>query len=105
MKNLLIAVFVLSFSLGHAQEITGKIDNHKKSEMDIAIMAFGMDNPIIVGKVDKNANFSVNLDIAQVSGAQASEENMMPLYFSFNFKCMDSNQFGSYKETALLFSY
>jgi hypothetical protein len=68
--------------------------------MDIAIMAFGMDNPIIVGKVDKNANFSVNLDIAQVSEAQASEENMMPLYFSFYFKCMDSNQFGSYKETA-----
>jgi hypothetical protein len=31
MKNLLIAVFVLSFSSGHAQEITGKIDNHKKS--------------------------------------------------------------------------
>jgi hypothetical protein len=36
----------------------------------------------------------------QTSEAQASEENMMPLYFSFYFKCMDSNQFGSYKETA-----
>ena len=100
MKKLFIAVCLLSYSWGHAQEITGKVDNHKKSEMDITIMAFGMDNPIIVGKVDKNASFSVNLDIAQVSETQASEENMMPLYFSFYFKCMDSDKFGSHKETA-----
>lgn len=99
MKKLLIAFCLLNYSWGNTQEITGKIENHKNSEMDIVIMAFGMDNPIIVGKVDKKANFSVNLEMATVSESQASDDNLGPLYFSFYFKCLDSDKFGSYRET------
>jgi hypothetical protein len=99
MKKLLIAVCLLNYLWGNAQEITGKVENHKNSEMDITIMAFGMDNPIIVGKVDKKANFSVNVEMATVPESQTSDDNMMPLYFSFHFKCMDSDKFGSYEET------
>lgn len=98
MKKLLVAFCLLNYLWGNTQEITGKVENHEKAEMDIAIMAFGMDNPIIVGKVDKKANFSVNVEMVTVSESLGSDDNMMPLYFSFYFKCMDSNKFGLYKE-------
>lgn len=98
MKKLLIAFCLLNYLWGNTQEITGKVENHKKSEMDIVIMAFGMDNQIIVGKVDKKANFSVNLEIATVPESQGSDDNMGPLYWSFYFKCLDSDKFGVYKE-------
>lgn len=98
MKKLLLAFCLLNYLWGNTQEIAGKVENHKKSEMDIVIMAFGMDNPVIVGKVDKKANFSVNLEMATVSESQASDDNMGPLYWSFYFHCFDSDKFGLYKE-------
>jgi hypothetical protein len=98
MKKVLFTMFLLSYLAGNSQEIAGKVENHRKSKMDITIMAFGADNPIVVGKVDEKANFSVNLDMATVSESQGSDENMGLLYWSFYFKCMDSNKFEAYKE-------
>jgi hypothetical protein len=72
-----------------AQEITGKIKNHGKSDMDMVLMLFGMDYPISIGRVDKKGQFTANLE--NVTLNNIPEENLSmssgDLYFNFYFKC------------------
>jgi hypothetical protein len=84
------------FFWAKAQEITGKIQNHEKSEMDLVLMLFGMDNPISIGTVDKNGQFTA--DLADINIDQIPEEfksmSLGPLYFNFHFNCNDAKDFG-----------
>jgi hypothetical protein len=96
--SILILVAMVSFSV-QAQKISGKVEGHNKGEMDITIMAFGLDNLISAGKVDKKGNFSVNLNLATVSESLAQADNMLPLHFSFFFKCLDIRKFGLFEKT------
>ncbi|WP_084121033.1 hypothetical protein [Aquiflexum balticum] len=88
------------FFWANAQEITGNVKNHNKSEMDLVLMLFGMDYPVSIGKVDKKGQFTANLD--NLSLDQIPEENMSmsmgPLYFNFHFNCNNSDAFGENAE-------
>jgi hypothetical protein len=102
MKYLLTLLFLTSFCWLQAQEIKGTIEKHKKTEMDITIMAFGMDNWVHIGKVDRKGNFSIDLEKVPMDESQISDENMGPLFFAFPFRCMDSDNFGEHKETPVV---
>ncbi|WP_158856440.1 hypothetical protein [Lunatibacter salilacus] len=96
MKSTLILLYMCCFFCANAQEMRGKIKNHGKSEMDMVLMLFGMDNPISIGTVNKKGEFTANL--ANLTIDHISEDNRSmsigPLYFNFYFKCNDSNDFG-----------
>lgn len=100
MKPTLILCFMCCFFWANAQEITGKIKNHGKSDMDLVLMLFGMDYPISIGKVDKKGQFTANLDNLNLD--QIPEENMSmsmgPLYWNFHFNCNNSDAFGENAE-------
>ncbi|SMD44229.1 hypothetical protein SAMN00777080_2849 [Aquiflexum balticum DSM 16537] len=100
MKPILILCFMCCFFWANAQEITGNVKNHNKSEMDLVLMLFGMDYPVSIGKVDKKGQFTANLD--NLSLDQIPEENMSmsmgPLYFNFHFNCNNSDAFGENAE-------
>lgn len=102
MKQLMILFFLTNFCGLQAQEMKGTIKNHKKSEMDITIMAFGMDNWVHIGKVDRKGNFSVNLETVSIDESLISDDMMGPMYFAFPFKCWDSDEFGVYKTTPVV---
>jgi hypothetical protein len=80
----------------NAQELTGKIENHENSQMELVLMLFGMEKPISIGTVDKKAQFTASLD--NISTDQISEEDIAmyigELYFSFYFECKDREVFG-----------
>ncbi|RPA67116.1 hypothetical protein EF405_16745 [Cyclobacteriaceae bacterium YHN15] len=88
------------FFWANAQEITGNIKNHGKSDMDMVLMLFGMDYPVSIGKVDKKGQFTANLE--NLSLDQIPEENlsmsMGPLYWNFHFNCNNSDAFGENAE-------
>jgi hypothetical protein len=88
------------FFWANAQEITGNVKNHGKSEMDMVLMLFGMDYPVSIGKVDKKGQFTANLD--NLSLDQIPEENismsMGPLYWNFHFNCNNADAFGENAE-------
>jgi len=96
MKWTITAFLICCFFWANAQEVTGIIKNHEKSEMDLVLMLFGMDNPISIGTVDKKGQFTANLENANIDNI--SEENlsmsMGELYFSFFFDCADREAFG-----------
>ena len=89
MKPTLILCFMCCFFWANAQEMTGKIQNHRKTDMDLVLMLFGMDYPISIGSVDKKGQFTANLE--NVSLDNIPEENLSmssgDLYFNFYFKC------------------
>lgn len=96
MKLALILCLICFVFCANAQEITGKIQNHKKTEMDMVLMLFGMDNPISIGTVDKKGQFKANLSNLTID--QIPDENrsmsMGDLYFNFYFNCNDRGAFG-----------
>lgn len=96
MKTIITLIFICVFLTGNAQEITGKIQNHEKSEMDIVLMLFGMDNPISIGTVDKKGDFKVSLENISVDHIPQENKSMSmgELYFSFFFNCNDREAFG-----------
>jgi hypothetical protein len=100
MKALLTLCFMCAFFWAKAQEITGTIKNHEKSDMDLVLMLFGMDYPVSIGKVDKKGQFTANLE--NLSLDQIPEENismsMGPLYWNFHFNCNNSDAFGENAE-------
>jgi len=100
MKPTLILCFMCCFFWANAQEMTGKIKNHEKDDMDLVLMLFGMDYPVSIGKVDKKGQFIANLE--NLSLDQIPEENlsmsMGPLYWNFHFNCNDSDAFGENAE-------
>lgn len=100
MKSSLTLFFMFCFLWTNAQEISGKIKNHEKSEMDLVLMLFGMDNPISIGKVDKKGQFTANLDNAKIDGIPEDFLSMSigPLYFNFHFNCNSSDDFGANAE-------
>ncbi|EPR70573.1 hypothetical protein ADICYQ_0997 [Cyclobacterium qasimii M12-11B] len=85
-----------SFFWANAQEITGVIKNHEKTEMDMVLMLFGMDNPISIGTADAKGHFTASLE--NVSLDNIPEENlsiyMSELYSNFFFNCSDIEAFG-----------
>jgi hypothetical protein len=89
MKALLTLSFICCVFWANAQQISGNIKNHGKSDMDMVLMLFGMDYPISIGKVDKKGQFTANLE--NVSLDNIPEENLSmssgDLYFNFYFKC------------------
>ncbi len=91
--TLSLACFVLC---ANAQEITGKIENHPNSQMDLVLMLFGMENLISIGIVDKKGQFTANLDNISLDDIPAENKSMsiMELYFNFYFKCNDKRAFG-----------
>nr|MBI1232103.1 hypothetical protein [Cytophagales bacterium] len=97
-------IFILCMTclpfLTKAQEITGKIQNHGKTEMDMVLMLFGMDNPISIGKVDKKGVFTANLENLSIATIPEDSRSMSmgPLYFSFYFSCNGSDAFGEHAE-------
>jgi len=100
MKAALIVCLICFVFSVNAQEITGKIQNHGKTEMDMVLMLFGMDNPISIGTVDKKGQFKANLSNLTID--QIPDENrsmsMGDLYFNFYFKCADKEAFGEHYE-------
>jgi len=96
MKSTLTVLFMCCFFWANAQEITGMIKNHEKSEMNMVLMLFGMDHPISIGTVDKNGQFTANLGNASLDNIP--EENLSmyigELYSNFYFNCSDSEAFG-----------
>ena len=96
MKWTLTVFLTCCFFWANAQEITGIIKNHEKSEMDLVLMLFGMDNPISIGTVDKKGQFTANLENASLDNIP--EENLSmsigELYFNFFFNCADNEAFG-----------
>ncbi len=96
MKSTLILYFICFVFCVNAQEITGNIQNHRKTEMDVVLMLFGMDNPISIGTVDKNGQFKTNLSNLTID--QIPDENrsmaMGDLNFNFYFKCAEREAFG-----------
>ncbi|MGF1638574.1 MAG: hypothetical protein ACFCUU_15965 [Cyclobacteriaceae bacterium] len=100
MKAIIILFCLMSFSYVNAQEISGKIKGHKKAEMDVVLMPFGMDNWISIGKVNKKGEFTADLGLAKIDGV--SEELLSVstgvLYFSFYFSCSDNGKFGEHTE-------
>ncbi|MFD2203152.1 hypothetical protein [Shivajiella indica] len=100
MKALLTLGFTCCVFWANAQEISGNIKNHGKSDMDMVLMLFGMDYPVSIGKVDKKGQFTANLD--NLSLDQIPEENlsmsMGPLYWNFHFNCNNSDPFGENAE-------
>ncbi len=77
------------FSWAFAQEITGNIKNHEKSDMDLVLMLFGMDYPISIGTVNKKGQFTANLENASLDNIPKENLAMSSgeLYFNFYFKC------------------
>jgi hypothetical protein len=100
MKSTFTLIFMFCYLWTSAQEITGNIKNHGKSEMDLVLMLFGMDYPISIGQVDKKGQFTANLDNLNLD--QIPEENMSmsvgPLYWNFHFNCNNSDAFGENAE-------
>ncbi len=98
MKASLILCFMCCFFWANAQEITGKVKNHEKSEMEMVLMLFGMDNPISIGIVDKKGEFKANLENISLDHIPEENKSMSigDLYFNFFFKCDDSKSFGEY---------
>lgn len=96
MKLVLILCFSCFVLCANAQEITGKIENHPNSQMDLVLMLFGMENPISIGTVDKKGQFTANLE--NISLGNISDENksmsINELYFNFFFNCNDREAFG-----------
>lgn len=96
MKSTLILCFISFVFCANAQEITGKIQNHGKTEMDMVLMLFGMDHPISIGTVDKKGQFKA--DLSKLTVDQIPDENrsmgMGDLYFNFYFKCAEQEAFG-----------
>jgi len=100
MKSTLTLFFMFCCLWTSAQEITGNIKNHGKSEMELVLMLFGMDYPISIGTVDKKGQFTANLE--NVTLNNIPEENlsmsMGPLYWNFHFNCNNSDVFGDNAE-------
>lgn len=100
MKSTLTLFFMFCYLWTSAQEITGNIKNHGKTEMDMVLMLFGMDNTISIGTVDKKGQFIANL--SNLNTENIPEENksmsMGELYFNFYFKCNDRDAFGDNAE-------
>lgn len=96
MKLVLTLCFACFVFCVNAQEITGKIENHENSQMELVLMLFGMEKPISIGTVDKKAQFTASLDNIRID--QISEEDKAmyigELYFSFYFQCNDREVFG-----------
>jgi hypothetical protein len=96
MKIVLTLCLACIVLCANAQEITGKIENHENSQMELVLMLFGMEKPISIGTVDKKAQFTASLD--NISTDQISEEDIAmyigELYFSFYFECKDREVFG-----------
>lgn len=100
MKSTLTLFFMFCFLWTSAQEITGNIENHGKSEMELVLMLFGMDNPISIGTVDKKGQFTANLENAKIDGIPEEFRSMSmgPLYWNFHFNCNNSDVFGDNAE-------
>lgn len=100
MKILFTLGLIYCVFCANAQEITGKIKNHERSDMDLVLMLFGMDNPVSIGTVDKKGQFTANLDNAKIDGIPEEFLSMSigPLYFNFHFNCNNSNDFGANAE-------
>ncbi len=94
MKTLITLIFIGGFLSANAQEITGKIKNHEKSDMDLVLMLFGMDNPISIGRVDKKGQFTANLENVSLDNVHKENMSMGDLYFNFYFNCNDRGAFG-----------
>ncbi len=104
MKAIFILLCFISISSINAQEITGKIKYHKKSEMDLVLMPFGADNWLTIGKVNKNGVFTADLSSAKMDEEPEAlkSKSMSVLYFSFFFSCSDKGSFGVHTEKAAI---
>ena len=100
MKSILTLFFMFCCLWTSAQEITGNIKNHGKSDMELVLMLFGMDNPISIGTVDKKGQFNANLDNVKIDGIpeEFTSMSMGPLYWNFHFSCNNNDVFGDNAE-------
>lgn len=96
MKSAFTLFCTLIYFFANGQEIKGNIKNHESSEMDLVLMLFGMDNPIPIGTVQKNGQFTVNLENVSLENISVENKSMYigDLYFNFFFSCGDYNAFG-----------
>ena len=96
MKIVLTICLASIVMCANAQEITGKIENHEDSQMELVLMLFGMEKPISIGTVDENGQVTASLD--NVSTDQISEEDKAmyigELNSNFYFQCNDREVFG-----------
>lgn len=97
MQSLILTITILLTCFGaKAQELTGKVENHPKKEMDVVLMLFGMDNPITIGKVDPKGQILVNLEGVGIAGIPEEVRSMFmgELVHNFYFSCGDFSAFG-----------
>lgn len=96
MNVLMVCLFLFGIVGANAQQLTGVIENHPKSKMELVLMPFGMDYPIVAGTVDQKGQFAVNLDGLDVKNVPNEVQSMFEgeLGYSFFFGCGDREEFG-----------
>lgn len=89
MNYLLTCLLSVVFCYANAQQLTGSVKNHGKSEMDLVLMLFGMDHPVSIGRVDNTGVFTANLADLKIDHIPEDFKSMSigPLYFNFYFNC------------------
>ncbi|MEQ8556442.1 MAG: hypothetical protein RIC06_06460 [Cyclobacteriaceae bacterium] len=64
--------------------------------MDLVLMPFGMDYPIVIGKINKKGSFNVNISLGDIENVPVESREMFTgdLYFNLHFSCDNSDEFG-----------
>ncbi|TDQ19236.1 hypothetical protein DFQ04_1057 [Algoriphagus boseongensis] len=96
MQVIVAVSLLLGISKVNAQQLTGVIENHPRSKMELVLMPFGMDYPIVAGTVDQRGQFAVNLDGLDLKNVPNEVQSMFEgeLGYSFFFGCNDREEFG-----------
>lgn len=77
-KSILFILSSIMFSFGHSQTLP-KINNYPlgNSEVNVIVMPFGMDNPIIIGSMSKSGEIKFDLPKQLPKLSKESEENFI----------------------------
>lgn len=102
MKNLLVTLFILLFNYSTYPEdpVSGIIEGYKnRSAMKLVSFSMGMDNPVILGSVEKGGAFSLDLAALQLPEVTQEDKDMFvgQLYHAFEGPFF-SNDFGDLGE-------
>jgi hypothetical protein len=97
MKSIFTLSLLLFFVSLQAQTFERTLPKYKLKDADLVLFSFGMDKPVLIGKVDKKGNLSVDISEAKLPELTSEEKSMFfgDLRFVFSVSCGDWEAFGS----------